>query len=87
MKKLSFGKLMAFNPTLLDTMINQIGQRVNFYEHPTKGDEYTVLGVFPDFNIAFDTDHWDTSDFYDYSDYNPIYKDGRVFSAFEVNLK
>lgn len=87
MKKLSFDKLMAFNPTQLDTIYNQLEQKIYFYEHPTKGDNHTILGVFPDFKIAFDTDHWDTSDFYDYSDYNPIYKDGEVFSAYEVNLK
>lgn len=83
MKKLSYDKLMAHNPTQLDTMVNQRGQTVTFYEHPTAGDEWTVLGVID--KTAFDTDFWDTGDFFEDSDYNPILLDsGDVVCQFEA---
>tara|TARA_R110002051_G_scaffold134998_1_gene207956 strand:+ start:1135 stop:1395 length:261 start_codon:yes stop_codon:yes gene_type:complete len=86
MKTLSFTKLMALKPFKLDTFTNQCGQIVDIYEHPTQGDMHTVLGVIESEKIAFDTDFFDTNDFYENSDYNPIFKDGKVKPAFEFDL-
>lgn len=84
MKALNFDKLMEHKPFLLDKIVNQQGQTVEFYEHPTKGDSSTVLAVFPEFKAAFDTDFFDTGDFYEDSEYNPIYQDGKANYQYEL---
>jgi hypothetical protein len=57
--KLNFEKLMNLNPTEYRTVINSIGQKVTFIEHPTKGDEAPVIAVFKEEQKAFYTDFYE----------------------------
>ena len=84
MKILNYKKLMDLNPTPYNSIFNQLGQKVCFYEHPIHGEDHTVIGVFPKQKVAFDTDHFDTEDFGPKSDYNPILCDGKVICYFEL---
>lgn len=86
MKKLNYTKLMANNPTKLGEVVNQIGQLVEFYEHPIQGDESPVIAVVNAENSAAITDFYDLSDFYDGSDYNPVCINGKIYCTFEFNL-
>ena len=92
MKRLNYARLMAAEPTLLDSVVNQRGQKVDFYEHPTLGDTTMVIGVIEEhvdgrsLREAFYTDFFDTDDFHDGSDYNPVYMHGKVACAWEYDL-
>lgn len=87
LKKLSYEKLMANDPTEYDRTTNQLGQTVVFVEHPFKGDEYPVIAVFPEEKIAVATDFYDTGDFYEGSEYMPVVVDGQGYSYFEIEDK
>jgi len=86
MTKVNYTKLMALNPFLLGSFINQLGQKFDLYEHPTKGDEAEVIAVIEEFKEAANSGFFDTGDFYEGSDYNPLYKDGEIKCAFEFDL-
>jgi hypothetical protein len=79
---LNFDKLMNLKPTMYGTVTNQDGQEVEFYEHPIKGDEYPVIAVFKDKKIAVCTDFYDTEDFFNGSDYNPVIRNNKVVPFF-----
>lgn len=86
MQKLNYHKLVAFKPTVYQTIVNQEGQKIELVEHPTQGDEYPVIAIYHKEKIAVCTDFWDCSDFFEGSDYNPVYLHGRMGSAWEFNL-
>jgi hypothetical protein len=86
MVKLNYTKLMALNPFLLDTITNDLGQKVDLYEHPTGGDSFPVIAVIEEFKEAVDTGFFDTEDFYEGSDYTPVYKNGKIDCSFEFEL-
>ncbi len=50
---LNYEKLTAFNPTIYGEFTNRLGQKVQFVEHPIKGDECEVIAVFHEFKKAF----------------------------------
>ena len=60
--KLNFKKLNDFGPTIYNEMVNAKGQKVLFVEHPTHGDEYPVIVMFPDLELAFCSDFFETDD-------------------------
>jgi len=86
MKKLSYTSLMNLKPTFYSSIINQLGQKVDFYEHPTQGDESEIIGVIEKYKEAFQTGFFDTEEFYKDSDYNPVYMHGSVSPAWEFDL-
>jgi hypothetical protein len=86
MDKLNYDKLMSKNPTKYDEITNHLGQLIEFFEHPTKGDEYPVIAVYRAEKIAVCTDFFDTDDMQDVdSDYIPCYVDGEMLCKFELN--
>jgi hypothetical protein len=89
MKRLN-NKLNNLNPTVLGTITNQLNQTIELIEHPTLGDEYPIIARYTDAsgNVnTYATDFFDTADFYDDSEYNPIYIYGEMHCAFEIDLK
>lgn len=71
--KLNFEKLMSHKPTEYGTMINSLGQKIIFVEHPTMGDEYPVIAVFINEKKAFATDFFELDDMTaDHKEYEPI---------------
>lgn len=80
---MNYGILMAQNPTLLHTQINQSGQEIQYYEHPYYGEDYPVIAVSHEHQKAVLTNFYDTYDFYEDSEYNYAYKDGVFDCEFE----
>lgn len=72
MKKIHYSSFMKNDPTKVGSVINQVGQLIEFYEHPIFGDTHTLIGVCKAEQIAFHTDFFDIDDFGIGSDYNPI---------------
>ena len=73
---------MSHEPTLLGSVTNQLGQAVEFYEHPTMGDTAPVYAKIDD--VVINTGAYDTDDFHLDSEYNPILtNDGEVMCYFE----
>ena len=75
---------MKNNPTKVGYVLNQFGQRIDFYEHPLKGDCSPVIGVYEKEKKAFDTGFYGTEDFFPESDYNPIVINNQAEFAFKL---
>lgn len=86
MKKLDYHKLMSFVPNHIGSVINQLGQVVTFVEHPLLGDDYPVIAVFHEFEIAVNAEFFDLDDMYSGSEYLPVYRDGEVKCAWDFGL-
>ena len=86
MEKLNYHKLMAHNPDKIGQITNQRGQKIEFYEHPTKGDMYPVIAVYHKEKIAIATNFWDLGDFFEGSHYNPVYMHGEFQCAYLFDL-
>lgn len=84
MKKLNYTKLMASNPYVIQRSRNAQGQKMEFVEHPTEGDDYPVIVVFHDAKLAFNTGFFDTGDFHRSSDYMPVLVGTECKCQFEV---
>jgi hypothetical protein len=83
---LNYEKLIAFNPTIYSEVINRLGQKVQFVEHPTKGDESEVIAVFPEFKKAFYTDFFELGEIDVVGgEYEVLLVDGELVHGFEVN--
>jgi hypothetical protein len=59
---MNYQKLMSWNPTVYDEMINSKGQKITFVEHPTRGDEWPVIAVCHELEVAATTDFFETDD-------------------------
>lgn len=86
MKELDYHQLMDFKPTIIGSVINQLGQVITFIEHPVLGDEYPVIAVFHEFEMAVNTEFFDMDDMYPGSEYLPVYRDGEVKCAWDFGL-
>ena len=78
---------MAYEPTIYTEFVNSQGKKVQLCEHPTRGDEYPVLVVFPDEQLAFVSDFWETDDMVaEHGEYEPVLVEGECMCAFEAGL-
>lgn len=69
---MDYKKLMDWNPTEYDRMINSKGQEIVFYEHPTRGDEEFVICVCHKLKLAEYSDFFETDDMMaEHGDYEP----------------
>jgi len=50
------------NATCYGKHRNDLGQVVEFYEHPIHGEDSDVLALFPNYGVAFSTGFFDTED-------------------------
>lgn len=83
MKIIDYKKLMEQKPTQLGSTANNKGQHIKFFEHPTQGEEASIIGVISE--VAFNTGFYDLSDFSMLSEYNPVlHKNGTVTCEFEA---
>jgi len=86
MYKINYKSLMALNPTKYGSRVNQLGQTIDLYEHPIRGDEYAVIAVLHEEKVAYNTGHYDCEDFYEDSEYMPVYMHGTMDCAFNFDL-
>jgi len=72
--------LMSQNPTKYDSMTNSIGQQIDFYEHPTKGDSTFVLCVCHELKLADYSTFMETDDMMaSHGEYEPSFQDGMLW--------
>lgn len=83
-KTMNYSKLMELKPTHLGFRINQLKQRIDFYEHPKLGQDAEVIAVCHKLQVAGSSGFYDMSDFDKGSDYLPCYKDEKFQCAFEL---
>jgi hypothetical protein len=75
---LNYEKLMNDEPTVYDTMVNTLGQRIEFVEHPLRGDEYPVICVCHELKLASASTFYETDDMMsDHGEYEPSFVDGK----------
>lgn len=80
-----YAKLMENNATQYsDSIENSKGQKIEFYEHPFKGDMAPVIAVCHELKVAADTDFFDTEDFCEDSDYNPVFLENEMVCEFDL---
>jgi hypothetical protein len=77
-------KFLSLKPTLLETFTNKLGQKVEFYEHPTNGDLSPVYCLIN--GILADTEFFETCDLnYLDSDYQPLLINDKIVCSFELD--
>lgn len=77
---MNYEKLMGYNPTSYGEITNSIGQTIEFFEHPTQGDEAPVICVCHELKLAeystfFETDDMESED----REYEPTFENGTLF--------
>lgn len=82
---LNYQRIMALKPTVYCTITNSLGQSFDLIEHPTKGDEYTVIIMYHDEKLAIDSEFWDTEDMEHTEDYMPYYIYGEIHLGYELD--
>lgn len=76
---MNYKKLMEHNPTEYDRMINSKGQEIVFYEHPLQGDEFPVIIVCHELELADYTDFMETTDMMaEHKEYEPSFVNGEL---------
>jgi hypothetical protein len=75
-------KFFSHNPTLLDEGTNSIGQKWEAYEHPLYGDTDGVYILID--SVLADSEFFETDDFFQGSDYEPVLIDGKIVCKFET---
>ena len=77
---MNYEKLMNLEPTKLGSMVNSLGQTIDFYEHPTRGDEHPVIAVCHELKKAVTTDFYELDDMTaDHKEYEPRFQDGALY--------
>ena len=87
---MNYKKLISLNPFHLGTIVNSIGQTIDFYEHPIKGDEAPVICVCHSLELAAKSDFYETTDMRaEHKEYEPYFEEGVLSYGYEVknNLK
>ena len=76
---------MIQNPFVYETMINSLGQTIDFVEHPTRGDEAQVICVSHELKLASYSTFYEVGDMVrDDKEYEPSFKDGKfLIGGFE----
>jgi hypothetical protein len=76
---LNYDKLMSYNPTSYGKMTNSLGQEIEFYEHPLRGDEAEVICVSHDLKLASYSSFYETNDMEaSHGEYEPSFVGGKL---------
>lgn len=76
---LNYTKLMSQNPTKYGSMMNDLGQLIDFYEHPVLGDEAQVIAVNDELQLASYTGFYDLDDMTaEHGEYQPSFVNGEL---------
>lgn len=78
-KTMNYNKLMSLEPYVLGELKNSIGQVITFVEHPTRGDEYPVICVCNELQLAEKSDFYEIDDMIaTHKEYEPLFIDGKL---------
>jgi hypothetical protein len=81
---MNYEKLISAKPSKLGEIKNNLGQLIEFYEHPTRGDEYPVIAVCHNLQLAASTDFFEIDDMTaSYEDYRPMFVEGELRMGYE----
>ena len=83
-RRATYKRFMADDPTKIGEVMNQYRQKIEFYEHPTKGDSAPVIAVLHTHRLTSRTEAFDLGDFYEGSEYNPVFQQGKLVCFFET---
>jgi len=73
---MNYQKLISFNPSEYGTMINSKKQKIVFVEHPIRGDEYPVIAVCHELQLAAATDFFELDDMMaEHGEYEPWFNE------------
>ena len=74
---LNYEKLMSLNPYKYGTMMNELDQQIDFYEHPIHGDESDVIAVCHELKLADYTGFFELGDMTaKHGEYQPKFVNG-----------
>jgi hypothetical protein len=77
---MNYEKLISFNPTSLGVMTNSIEQKIEFFEHPLKGDEFPVIIVCHKLKLADYSDFMEIDDMIaPHKEYEPSFQRKKLF--------
>lgn len=77
---MNYEKLMSRNPTKYGSMINSIGQEIDFYECPIHGDEISVIAVCHSICLADYTGFYELDDMTaEDGEYEPSFRGGVLY--------
>ena len=79
---------MANDPTIYGTMVNTLGQSIEFVESPTRGDTAPVIAICHDLQLACYTDFYELDDMLaDHKEYEPLFTiDGKLEYGYQQAL-
>ena len=81
---MNYAKLMTAKPTKYGEIMNNQGQLIEFYEHPTYGGDAPVIAVCHALQLAASTDFFELDDMTaPHEDYRPIFIDGVLHMGYE----
>lgn len=77
---INYSKLMSHNPTSFGVMMNDKGQKIEFFEHPILGDESDIICACHELQLADYSGFWDTDDMTaEHGEYQPWFnEDGQL---------
>ena len=71
---------MAHEPFVYDVILNQLGQLIEFLEHPTRGDEGEVIVSCHELELAAYSGFFETDDMIaSHKEYEPSFIDGKLY--------
>jgi len=77
---LNYKKLMELNPTVYSEMVNSLGQKIQFVEHPIHGGDTFVVCVCHELELADLSTFYETGDMVaDHKEYEPSFQNGKLF--------
>ena len=80
-----YSYLTSNSASVLNEFRNDAHQIVILAEHPRYGEDGGICIMFPEHEVAFRTDFFDTEDLLARGDYQPLLLDGELKFAYEVN--
>lgn len=70
--------------TLYGSMENDMGQLIEFVEHPLLGDEAPIICMCRELELAQESEFWDLHDMKSNDDYMPLFLDGKLIYKYEM---
>ena len=81
---MNYKKLMSHNPTKYGEVVNSLHQKVEFYEHPIRGDGVPVIAVCHELELALYTDFFELDDMVpEDREYEPLFVNGELKYGYE----
>ena len=81
---MNFDWLINMDATILGSMENDMGQLIEFVEHPLMGEDAPVICMCRELEVAEPSDFFETYDMQKIEDYMPFFIDGKLKLKYEL---